>query len=104
MERELSILEDYLPEQTSVRKPSSRTKDRAKATTSFTSKIGLISRNGLLLNLRQPGIEVFSITLDILDRAIEDQQDEQDLQEQTYPSLELLKQKVPPFLHCYLDF
>jgi hypothetical protein len=26
------------------------------------------------------------------------------LQKQTYPSLESLKQKVPPFLHCYLDF
>jgi hypothetical protein len=39
-----------------------------------------------------------------LDRVIEEQQDEQDLQEQTYPSLESLKQKVPLFLHCYLDF
>jgi hypothetical protein len=39
-----------------------------------------------------------------LDRAIEEQQDEQDLQEPSYPSLESLKQKVPPFLHCYLDF
>jgi hypothetical protein len=72
MERELSLLEDYWPERTSVRKPSSRTKDRAKATTSFTGKLGLISGNGLLLNLRQLGIEVFSIMLDILDRVIED--------------------------------
>ena len=54
IEHKLGILENYLPERTSVRKPLSRTKDKArtKVTTSFTSKIGLISRNRLLLNLR----------------------------------------------------
>jgi hypothetical protein len=39
-----------------------------------------------------------------LDQAIEEQQDEQGLQELSYLSLESLKQKVPLFLYCYLDF
>ena len=64
--------------------------------------IKMISGNGFLLNARQLDAEVFSITLDGLDRMIEDRtQESLPPQDQ---SIESLKQTVPPFLHYCLDF
>ena len=34
--------------------------------------IGIVSANGFQLKMRQPDVEVFSISLDSLDRMIED--------------------------------
>ena len=60
----------------------------------------MISGNGFLLNTRQQGIELFSISIDGLDRMIKDR-----TQEQVPDSaLEPLEQRVPQFLHYCLDF
>jgi hypothetical protein len=60
----------------------------------------MISSNGFLLNTRQPGIELFSITLDGLDRMITDRQEEQ---QPTEPE-ESLKDKVPSAYYSRLVF
>ena len=65
--------------------------------------IKMISANGFILNARQPKAEIFSITLDGLDRMIADRK--QELQEQQPAETdESLKAKVPPYLHYCLDF
>ena len=53
-----------------------------------------------MLDVHQLDIEVFLITLDGLDRMIEDKMQERKPEE----TKESLKQKVPPTLHAYLDF
>ena len=62
----------------------------------------MISANGFQLDIRQPGVEVFSITLDGLDRMIEDKK--RDREPKPDETDEYLRQKIPPALHSYLDF
>jgi hypothetical protein len=106
MARELSRPYDYQPAQQSTQKSPSREErpvfDKDVKTPS-TVDIKMISGNGFLLNMRQTGTEVFAITLDGLDRMIEDKILELH-QPPTDESNESLKQKLPTFLHDSLDF
>ena len=55
--------------------PSKQTK------TPLAFDIRMLTGNGFLLNLRQPGVEMFLITLDGLDRLIQDKTQEQNPQQ-----------------------
>ena len=101
MEQELKRPYDYQTDQAKARRPRPRLVSEPQTTTSL--DIRTISGNGFLLNARQPDVEIFSITLDGLDRLIEDRTPDQDPQEQD-PSVEALRQRVPAFLHDCLDF
>jgi hypothetical protein len=67
--------------------PKPRLHAVVKANVFLTAKHGIVSGNGFLLNMRQPGVEVFSITIDILDCVIEDQLAELGPQEPPSPSI-----------------
>jgi predicted aspartyl protease len=103
MAKELARSYDYQPESAQF-KP--RPGDLAK--TGGNSRLGrrahldikMISSNGFMLNARQQGIELFSITLDGLDRMIEDRKQEQ----QPVEPEEFLEDKVPSTYHSRLAF
>jgi hypothetical protein len=80
-----------------------RVEKKSPSRTPSTLDIRMISANGFQLNMRQPGTELFSITLDGLDRMIEDRRQELE----SPPNVEdemTLKQKIPQYLHGHLDF
>ena len=60
----------------------------------------MISGNGFMLDARQQGVELFEISLDGLDRMIEDRTPDP----VPNSALESLEQRVPEFLHYCLDF
>jgi hypothetical protein len=66
--------------------------------------IRMVSGNGFMLSARQQGIEVFSITLDGLDRMITDRQQDQEHQPADLEPEESLKDKVPSAYHSRLAF
>src|SRR6266536_2730411 len=104
MDQELARPWDYQPTpQAIVTARKSRT-DQAttKDKTPLAVDIRMISANGFQLDMRQPGVEVFSITLDGLDRMIEDKK--RDREPKPDETDEYLRQKIPPALHSYLDF
>lgn len=78
IEQELSRPYDSPPAQLDV--PMPHPSREAKAKMPLAVDIKMISGNGFLLDTRQPGVEIFSITLDGLDRMIEDRAQELDLQ------------------------
>jgi hypothetical protein len=94
MEKELSISEDNQPLPLKVRRRRPPDPVQAKASTNL--NIGPVSPNGFQFNLRQKGVEVFSVTLDGLDRMIADQNPD--------PSL-TSNLEVPPYLqYCQKAF
>ena len=70
MERELNRPDNYRPTSQITRKKARRTVQESK--TPSTLDIGLITANGFTLTMRRKEVEVFSITLDGLDRLVED--------------------------------
>ena len=103
MNQELSLPEDYQPPSRGrgrKRKASPEQSDQKQVST---LEIKTITANGFQLNMRQPGTEIFSITLDGLDRMIEDRR--QDLVADPNPETEeKLRQRVPQAYHDSLDF
>jgi transposase InsO family protein len=103
MELELSLPWEYQPApQVTAKKRPPRNLGSPKDKLPAAVDIKLISGNGFMLDVRQPGVEIFSITLDGLDRMIEDKMQEREPEPEE--TKESLKQKVPPALHAYLDF
>ena len=101
MEQELSCPADTQP--ALLDQPKSQLPKKVRFKLPQSVDIRIISANGFQLNTCQPRVEIFSITLDRLDRMIEDRVQELDLQTPVDLSIESLKQKVPTFLHEYLD-
>ena len=99
MAHELSLPEDYRPPLPSPHKKPHLT---VKAKKPLLVNIKMVSSNGFLLNTRQPSVEVFAISIDGLDRMIQDRTPE--LAPPADESPESLRQKVPAFLHDQLDF
>jgi hypothetical protein len=106
MQKELRRPYDYQSPLPKVQKPppaAPTPSEQTKTPPAF--DIRMLTGNGFLLNLRQPGVEMFSITLDGLDRLIQDKTQEQNpQQDHATEDTESLKQTVPRFLHYCLDF
>jgi transposase InsO family protein len=101
MARELSRQHDYQPAKQRKKRVSNTT---ANVKAPLAIDIKMVSGNGFLLDIRQRSVDVFSITLDGLDRMIEDKKEALEQPEQPDESEESLKQKIPRFLHACLDF
>jgi len=74
MERELSRPEDYRPYSQATRKKATKASRGKKRP--LVINIRGVSANGFTLVMRQPEVEVFSISMDGLDRMIEDRYQE----------------------------
>ena len=102
MECELSRPDNYQPTSRTTRKTPIASKT-AQTKSPAMIDIGMVSANGFQLKMRQPDVEVFSISLDGLDRMIEDQR--QELEASPDPDLEdSLRDQVPEAYHYLLDF
>ncbi|MDA4119333.1 MAG: reverse transcriptase domain-containing protein [Thaumarchaeota archaeon] len=66
--------------------------------------IKMVSANGFALSLKRPETQLFSISLDGLDRLIADKKAELESPVEEYDSVEELRKKVPAYLHPDLDF
>ena len=72
MERELNRPNNYQSTSQLTRKKDQTSRCRTNTIMAPILNLGLVSANGFSLNIRQPNVEVFSITLHGLDRIVED--------------------------------
>ena len=101
MERELNRPDNDRPTSQITRKKARRTAQETK--TPSTLDIGLITANGFTLTMRQKEVEVFSITLDGLDRLVEDRRQELGATPNAQTE-ESLRERIPKAYHYLLDF
>jgi transposase InsO family protein len=101
IERELSRPEDYRPPNQGTRKKTAKTSTGKKGLPVV--NIRGVSANGFTLTMRQPKVEVFSISMDGLDRIIEDRY--QELAANPDPQEEKsLEEVIPKAFHYILEF
>jgi hypothetical protein len=101
---EKALRESYLNPPSKPPEAPSRSKPSAPLNPSLHVDIRMLSANGFAVAARQPQTELFSISLDGLDRMIQDKQDELNQSVDTYDSTNELRTKVPTYLHPDLDF
>jgi transposase InsO family protein len=101
MERELNRPDNYRLTSQITCKKARRTAQETK--TPSTLDIGLITANGFNLTMRQKEVEVFSITLDGLDRLVEDRRQELGATPNAQTE-ESLRERIPKAYHYLLDF
>jgi RNase H-like domain found in reverse transcriptase/Reverse transcriptase (RNA-dependent DNA polymerase)/Integrase zinc binding domain len=101
---EKALRESYLNPPSKPPEAPSRSKPSAPLNPSLHVDIRMLSANGFAVAARQPQTELFSISLDGLDRMIQDKQDELNQPVDTYDSTKELRTKVPTYLHPDLDF